>query len=116
VVELSETLQPSVRGELEITDLNNLYLRSGKLHVQLLGRGVAWLDAGTHESLLQAANFVQAVEARQGLMISCPEEIAYRLKYIDIDQLRNLALNLKGNQYGDYLMRLVDTKASFENF
>ena len=115
VVALTETLQPSARGELEVTDLNNIYLRGGKLHVQLLGRGVAWLDAGTHESLLQAANFVQAVENRQGLMISCPEEIAYRLKYIDLDHLRKLALNLTGNQYGDYLLRLVETQTSHEN-
>lgn len=116
VVGYTETLRPSHRGELEITDLNNVYLRKGKLHVQILGRGVAWLDAGTHESLLQAANFVQAVEARQGLMISCPEEIAYHLRYIDLQQLHRLALELKGNQYGDYLIRLSEAKTPYENY
>lgn len=116
VVTLTESLKPSERGELEITDLNNIYLRNAKLRVHILGRGVAWLDAGTHESLLQAANFVQAVEARQGMMISCPEEIAYRLKYIDPKQLHHLALVMKGNQYGDYLVRLAEAKTSFENY
>lgn len=114
VVGKAETLQASARGELEITDLNNLYLAEGKLRVQILGRGVAWLDAGTHESLLQAANFVQAVEARQGLMISCPEEIAYHLNYIDHHQLQKLAMALKGNQYGDYLIRLAKATPPFE--
>ncbi len=84
------SLKPSARGELEITDLNRIYLEEGKLRVSVMGRGVAWLDAGTHESLLQAANFVQAVEDRQGMMISCPEEIAYRMGYIDKDQIAHL--------------------------
>jgi glucose-1-phosphate thymidylyltransferase len=106
VVELAQTLRPSARGELEITDLNCLYLERGTLQVEVLGRGIAWLDAGTHESLLQAASFVQAVEERQGMMISCPEEIAYRRGYIDRDELRRQA-NLINNQYGEYLLRLL---------
>jgi len=113
VVEFSASLKPSQRGELEITDLNNLYLVRGELRVEVLGRGVAWLDAGTHESLLQAANFVQAVEDRQGMMISCPEEIAYRLGYIDRQQLLALAAEYKGNQYGDNLLRLLNEDLPF---
>jgi len=108
VVEIAENLKPSPRGELEITDLNLEYLRRGQLRVSPLGRGVAWLDAGTHESLLQAAGFVQAVEERQGMMISCPEEIAYRMGYINKDQLRQQAEVMRGNQYGVYLLRLVE--------
>jgi glucose-1-phosphate thymidylyltransferase len=107
VVEIAANLKPSGRGELEITDVNLAYLAMGKLHVDVLGRGVAWLDAGTHESLLQAANFVQAVEERQGMMISCPEEIAYRMGFINQDQLMKLAQDLNNNQYGDYLVRLA---------
>lgn len=107
VCDLAATLKPSARGELEITDLNRLYLERGQLRVELWGRGVAWLDAGTHESLLQAANFVQAVEERQGMMISCPEEIAYRMKYIDAAQLRQLARELN-NSYGNYLLRTLE--------
>ena len=108
VLEIASNLKPSARGELEITDLNRVYLARGQLKVDVMGRGVAWLDMGTHDSLLQAANFVQAVEERQGMMISCPEEIAYRLGYIDNQMLRNQALAMKHNQYGDYLMRLAD--------
>jgi len=100
-------LKPSMRGELEITDLNRMYLEEGKLRVTVLGRGVAWLDAGTHESLLQAANFVQAVEDRQGMMISCPEEIAYRMGFINKDQLQSLAEAMNTNEYGKYLLRLL---------
>lgn len=113
VVEIAETLRPSARGELEITDLNNVYLRQGQLRVEVMGRGVAWLDAGTHESLLQAANFVQAVEERQGMMISCPEEIAYRLGYISREQLYKLAQGLRGNEYGAYLLRLLKEELPF---
>jgi glucose-1-phosphate thymidylyltransferase len=113
VGELAASLKPSARGELEITDLNRIYLAQGQLQVEIMGRGVAWLDAGTHESLLQAANFVQAVEDRQGMMISCPEEIAYRKGYIQKEQLRQQALALKNNGYGDYLLRLIDEKVSF---
>lgn len=109
VSEIAAQLRPSARGELEITDLNNVYLQRGELNVEVLGRGVAWLDAGTHESLLQASGFVQAVQDRQGMMISCPEEIAYRMGYIDAGQVRRLARQIP-NQYGDYLMRLADGK------
>ena len=107
VVELAAGLRPSARGELEITDLNRLYLAEGQLRVELLRRGIAWLDAGTHESLLQAANFVQTVEERQGLMIGCPEEIAYRMGYISAEQLRLLAERL-GNGYGGYLLNVLN--------
>ncbi|HEY4693953.1 MAG TPA: glucose-1-phosphate thymidylyltransferase RfbA [Bellilinea sp.] len=110
VVGLARGLKPSPRGELEITDLNKLYMAAGKLQVQVLGRGVAWLDAGTHESLLQAATFVQTVEERQGMMISCPEEIAYRMGFIDNAQLRKEAVRMAGNSYGTYLQRLADGK------
>jgi glucose-1-phosphate thymidylyltransferase len=108
VVSLASALKPSARGELEITDLNRVYLERGLLRVEPMGRGVAWLDAGTHESLLQAANFVQAVEDRQGMMISCPEEIAFRMGYITRDELRALARKLDSNQYGQYLLRLSE--------
>ncbi len=111
VLEIASRLNPSGRGELEITDINRAYLQQGELHVQQLGRGVAWLDAGTHETLLQAANFVQAVEERQGLMIGCPEEVAYRMGYIDRGQLHRLAVNLKSSHYGDYLARILDEEA-----
>jgi glucose-1-phosphate thymidylyltransferase len=112
VVQLASDLKPSARNELEITDLNRVYLEAGQLRVQPMGRGVAWLDAGTHESLLQAANFVQAVEERQGMMISCPEEIAYRMGYIDRNTLQKLARALDNNQYGDYLLRLAQEEDS----
>ena len=105
VVEKAEQLVPSARGELEITDLNKIYLSQGKLRVERLGRGTAWLDAGTHESLMQASSFVEAVEARQGMMISCPEEIAYRMGWIDGHQLSLLASQMN-NSYGDYLLQL----------
>ncbi len=108
VVNLAEGLKPSPRGEIEITDLNKCYLNEGKLKVQVLGRGIAWLDAGTHESLLQAANFVQAVEDRQGMMISCVEEIAYRMGYIDSEKLHQLASSMSSNSYGAYLLSLVE--------
>jgi glucose-1-phosphate thymidylyltransferase len=109
-VNLTATMRPSIRGELEITDLNRLYLEQGKLRVEELGRGIAWLDAGTHESLHQSAGFVQAVQERQGLMISCPEEIAYRMGFIDKDQLLRLAEKLMGNSYGRYLVHLAKEK------
>ncbi len=112
VVQFAEELVPSARGEIEITDLNCKYLELGELRVEMLGRGVAWLDAGTHESLLQAASFVQAVEDRQGMMISCPEEISYRLGYISEHDLREQA-KIINNQYGDYLMRLLDEEDPF---
>jgi glucose-1-phosphate thymidylyltransferase len=107
VVDIARNLKPSARNELEITDLNQTYLAKGELFVEELGRGVAWLDMGTHESLLQAANFVQAVENRQGMMISCPEEIAFRMGYIDRGQLALQGESMKSNQYGEYLLRLA---------
>ena len=110
VVEMAAHLKPSARGEIEITDLNRLYLEQGRLRVEALGRGYAWLDAGTHESLLQASTFIQAVEDRQGMMISCPEEIAFRKGYIDINQLHKLAENMNSNSYGQYLERLASGK------
>ena len=111
VLELAAHLAPSRRGELEITDINRIYLQKGQLRMQQLGRGIAWLDAGTHETLLQAANFVQAVEERQGLMIGCPEEIAYRVGFISKEQLKDLARQLRHNSYGDYLLRLAEEDA-----
>jgi glucose-1-phosphate thymidylyltransferase len=107
VVRYAQQLQPSARGELEITDLNRRYMEQGQLQVKVLGRGVAWLDAGTHESLLQAATFIQAVEERQGMMISSVEEIAYRMGYIDREQLLSLADGLNATSYGAYLRRLA---------
>jgi glucose-1-phosphate thymidylyltransferase len=100
---------------LEITDLNQVYLELGELRVNVMGRGVAWLDAGTHESLLQAANFVQTVEERQGMMISCPEEIAFRMGFIDDEQLRHQTQRYRGNHYGEYLLRLLDEDYPFQN-
>ncbi|MBU1055113.1 MAG: glucose-1-phosphate thymidylyltransferase RfbA [Proteobacteria bacterium] len=112
VVQIAKNLKPSKRGELEITDINLEYLKRGKLKVELLGRGVAWLDTGTFESLQQAASYVQAIQERQGLIISCIEEIAYRLGYINKEQLKELASILLKNEYGQYLMELIehDTK------
>lgn len=108
VLEMAANLEPSPRNELEITDINRLYLERRELHVQPLGRGIAWLDAGTHENLLHAANFVQTVEERQGLMIGCPEEVAYRVGFINREQLRSLGKQLNHNSYGDYLLQLAD--------
>ena len=108
VVGFAKNLKPSARGEIEITDLNKIYMELGELRVKELGRGVAWLDAGMHQSLLQAANFVQAVEDRQGMMISCPEEIAYRMGFISKDDLKQLSKTFNGNQYGNYLLRLAN--------
>jgi glucose-1-phosphate thymidylyltransferase len=107
VADIAATLKPSARGELEITDLNNAYLKKNKLKVELLGRGIAWLDTGTPESMLQAANFVQTVQHRQGLMIACPEEIAFHLGLIDAKQVVKLAEPLAKNWYGQYLLALV---------
>ena len=108
VVEFASQLQPSARGELEITDLNRLYLERKQLRVEVLGRGIAWLDAGTHESLLQSSSFVQAVQDRQGMMIACPEEIAYHKGYISADELRSLARSMADNSYAEYLKRRAD--------
>ena len=108
VVELASSLKPSPRGELEITDLNRLYLEQSALRVEKLGRGYAWLDTGTHQSLLQASNFVQTVEERQGLKIACPEEIAYRAGWIGRDAVERIAAPLKKNGYGQYLLNMID--------
>jgi glucose-1-phosphate thymidylyltransferase len=106
-VRIARDLRPSARGELEITDVNRAYLESGRLRVQVLGRGIAWLDTGTHGSLLAAANFVETIEARQGLKVCCPEEIAYRQGFIDQHQLRGLARSLGKSGYGEYLERII---------
>ena len=108
VVEISRGLRPSARGELEITDVNRAYLERGQLFVERLPRGIAWLDTGTHESLVQATNFVQAVEERQGFLIGCPEEIAYRLRYISAADLERISGSMKGSLYGQYLLRILD--------
>ncbi len=110
VVRIAEGLTPSARGELEITDVNRAYLARGDLHVELMGRGYAWLDTGTHESLAQASNFIQVLEERQGLKVACPEEIAYARGYIDADQLRALAAPMKNNDYGRYLLALAERR------
>ncbi len=107
VVERAKALRPSARGEFEITDLNRVYLEAGELNVTTFGRGFAWLDTGTAESMLQAANFVQAVEDRQGLMVACLEEIAFRMGWIDRSQLAELGRQMSGNRYGKYLLRLA---------
>ena len=109
VVELTRTLQPSARGELEITDLNRLYLERGQLHAEIMGRGMAWLDTGTHDSLLEASSFIQTIEKRQGLKVACPEEIAFRAGYIDAAQLQRLAAALVNSGYGAYLRDLLES-------
>jgi len=108
VVDIAAKLKPSDRGELEITDVNLEYLRKGELKVELLGRGYAWLDTGTQEALQLAANYVQVIQERQGLKISCIEEIAYRMGYINKRELTDLAFEMTGNEYGRYLMSLID--------
>lgn len=117
VLEIASELKPSARGELEITDINKIYMEQGKLDVEVMGRGIAWLDAGTHESLLHAANFIQAVEERQGIIISCPEEIAYNLGYIGKDELKRMGNKMANNRYGQYLLSLLDDDFSdFSDF
>ncbi|MEM0550115.1 MULTISPECIES: glucose-1-phosphate thymidylyltransferase RfbA [Aeromonas] len=110
VLEIAKSLKPSHRGELEITDLSNHYLAIGQLTLAIMGRGYAWLDTGTHDSLIEASNFIQVIEKRQGLKIACPEEIAFRKGFIDADQLRTLAIPLAKNEYGQYLLRLLATR------
>jgi glucose-1-phosphate thymidylyltransferase len=111
VIDIAANIKPSHRGELEITDVNNAYLNQGQLKVELMGRGMAWLDTGTHESLLEAGQFIATIEKRQGLKVACPEEIAYRRGYINRVQLEELAQPLKKNEYGRYLLQLLDAKA-----
>lgn len=109
VVKFAQSLKPSARGEIEITDLNGIYLERRQLRVKLFGRGVAWLDAGTHESLLQAGEFIQTIQERQGLMISCPEEIAFRMGFITREQLLKLGEELSGNGYGGYILEVANS-------
>ena len=108
VLDIAANLAPSPRGELEITDVNREYLRRGALRVETLGRGIAWLDTGTHDALLQASTFIQAIEERQGLKVACPEEVAYRMGYISADEVLRAANAMAKNQYGDYLKRMVE--------
>lgn len=110
VVDIAKDIKPSKRGELEITDVNRVYLEKGELRVNLLGRGTAWLDTGTHASLFDAANYIKIIEERQGLKVCCPEEISYKMGYIDADQLRRLAAPLNKSGYGEYLMKLLEGK------
>ncbi|HZR58776.1 MAG TPA: glucose-1-phosphate thymidylyltransferase RfbA [Terriglobales bacterium] len=110
VVDISKSLKPSARGELEITDVNKEYMKRGQLAVEVMGRGMAWLDTGTHEAMLEASLFIQTIETRQGLMVSCPEEIAYRYGYISADQLEATAASMKNNGYGTYLLQLLKEK------
>lgn len=110
IVDIAKSIKPSARGELEITDVNKIYLEQGKLRVETLGQGYAWLDTGTHESLLHAASFVETIQERQGLKIACVEEIAYRMGYIDAAKVEELAAPLKKNEYGEYLMRILREK------
>jgi glucose-1-phosphate thymidylyltransferase len=110
VAQMARTLKPSPRGELEITDLNRMYMEIGKLNVEIMGRGYAWLDTGTHESLLDAGQFIATIEQRQGLKVACPEEIAYRKGWINAAQLEELAAPLRKNGYGQYLVRVLNEK------
>jgi glucose-1-phosphate thymidylyltransferase len=111
VLDIAAGLKPSARGELEITDVNLAYLKLGELHVEIMGRGMAWLDTGTHESLLQASTFIQAIEERQDLKVACLEEVAYRMGYITAEDVRRLALTMEKNDYGQYLLRVLETES-----
>ncbi|KFC80962.1 glucose-1-phosphate thymidylyltransferase RfbA [Buttiauxella agrestis] len=107
VVEMAKSLKPSPRGELEITDINRIYMEQGRMSVAMMGRGYAWLDTGTHQSLIEASNFIQTIELRQGLKVACPEEIAFRKGFIDAEQVKKLAVPLAKNAYGQYLLKIV---------
>ncbi|MEZ2576031.1 MULTISPECIES: glucose-1-phosphate thymidylyltransferase RfbA [Buttiauxella] len=107
VVEMAKSLKPSPRGELEITDINRIYMEQGRMSVAMMGRGYAWLDTGTHQSLIEASNFIQTIELRQGLKVACPEEIAFRKGFIDAEQVKKLAEPLSKNDYGKYLLKMV---------
>jgi len=107
VVEMAKSLKPSARGELEITDINRIYMEQGRMSVAMMGRGYAWLDTGTHQSLIEASNFIQTIELRQGLKVACPEEIAFRKGFIDAEQVKKLAAPLSKNDYGKYLLKMV---------
>ena len=111
VLEIAAGLKPSARGELEITDVNLAYLERGALHVEMLGRGIAWLDTGTHDSLLQASNYIQAIEERQGLMVACLEEVAYKMGFLDAERVRTAAETMRGNAYGRYLLQMLKDEA-----
>ncbi len=115
VVDVVREMKPSARGELEISDVNQWYLEHGELHVERLGRGYAWLDAGTHESLLEASQFIHIVEKRQGLKIACPEEVAFTQGFIDAEQLLRLAEPMKATSYGQYLMRQASTDMTIKS-
>jgi glucose-1-phosphate thymidylyltransferase len=110
VVKIAKTIKPSARGELEITDLNKEYLKNGSLGVQILGRGYAWLDTGTHESMLEASNFISTIEHRQGIKVCCPEEIAFRMGWISSEKLREMAQPMQKNPYGQYLLKIIEEK------
>jgi glucose-1-phosphate thymidylyltransferase len=110
VIGIAKSLQPSARGELEITDVNKTYLKNGQLEVVVMGRGMAWLDTGTHESLMDASLYIQAIEKRQGLMVACPEEIAYRSGYITADRVEQIGNSMRNNSYGAYLLQLLREK------
>jgi len=111
VLDIAANLKPSPRGELEITDVNRTYLAKGDLRVEVLGRGMAWLDTGTQEALLQASNFIQAIEQRQGLKVACPEEVAFKMGYITADDVLRLARAMKKTEYGEYLERMIEDEA-----
>ena len=110
MVQIAKSLRPSARGELEITDVNKAYLESGALEVMVMGRGMAWLDTGTHESLMEASLYIQAIEKRQGLMVACPEEIALRSGYITTEQVEKTGASMRNNSYGAYLLQLLREK------
>jgi glucose-1-phosphate thymidylyltransferase len=115
VLEIAAGVRPSARGELEITDVNREYLKRGQLHMEILGRGVAWLDAGTHDSLLEASNFIEAIENRQGLKVACLEEVAYHMGYIGADEVRAIAATMASTEYGAYLLRVLDQPGGIRN-